>query len=149
MLSLAHTLISLPVGVYLHNPLIIFVSAFLLHLLMDTFKHWNIYPWQFKQYPYILVAMDILVGLMTAWFLLGNRLFTIPLLAAIAGGNAPDILHGLWDMLEEKTQNTYFAWLKPFFSFHDNLQLETTNVGKGLIWQIIWITVSLILLLSR
>lgn len=148
MLSLAHTIISLPVGVYLQNPWLIFIAAFVLHLLMDTFKHWNIYPWQFKKYPYALVALDITAGLAAAWFLLNDQTLTLPILAAIAGGNAPDVLHGVWEFTAQKTKNSYFSRAKPFFIFHDRIQRETTHIGTGLIWQGIFMAVSIFLVLS-
>ncbi len=139
MLAISHTLISLPFGLYLENPLLIFITAFIFHLFADTFLHWNIYPEQFKRYPYGLVALDVLGGLFMSRLLVGEAVFTLPVLLAIAGGNAPDVIQALWDMIPPKTRNSYFAWAMPFFHFHDHLQLETTHVGRGLVWQIVFV----------
>lgn len=146
MLSLSHTLISLPFALYFNNPVLIFLAAFGFHLFCDWLLHWNIYAKNFKKYPLLLVAGDIILGLIISYVLLGNKLFTVPYLAAIAGGNMPDVLHGFWDMTPQSTKDTYFSWAKPFFSFHDKLQHETDNVWLGLISQIILISLSLYLL---
>lgn len=138
VLSLTHTLISLPFAFYLENPLLIFLAAFVMHLLADTFLHWNIYPYRFKRYPYELVALDVAGGVVLAWLLTGEQLFTLPVLLAIAGGNAPDILHGVWEVAGKNIQDRYFNWAKPLFRFHDHLQLETTSVPRGLAWQVVF-----------
>ncbi|MEK7498984.1 MAG: hypothetical protein AAB649_00065, partial [Patescibacteria group bacterium] len=88
MLSFSHTLISLPFGLTLTNPLLIFIAAFLMHLISDMFLHWNIYPHHYKSYPFFRVGVDVLSGLVFSYLLLSNALFTLPVLAAIAGGNA-------------------------------------------------------------
>jgi hypothetical protein len=144
MLSFSHTIISLALIGYFKNPLLIFGAAFVLHLLMDTFPHWNIYPTQFKRYPYALVALDICAGLFGAWAILGDNIFSLSALAAIGGGNAPDVLHGLWDMIEKQHQDKYFSWIKPAFVFHDKLQLETVKILPGMLWQILWLVISVV-----
>jgi hypothetical protein len=149
MLSVAHTITSLPIGMYLSNPLFIFVAAFLLHLFTDTLLHWNIYPYNFKRYPYELVALDIGSGIFISWLLLGNTLLTLPILIAIAGGNAPDVLHGLWDLLPEHRRQQSPRWVRNWFRFHDHLQLETTRPARGLIWQGVVVTIALTFLLFK
>lgn len=146
MLSFTHTLVSLPFGVYFHNPLIIFLGAFIWHLFCDTLLHWNIFPPLFKKYPYGLVALDIIAGLVAAWVVVGNSLFALPMLAAIAGGNAPDVCHGLWDWLNER-QRRALAWARPFFYFHEKLQLETSSWFWGITSQTLLILISLGLVL--
>jgi len=143
MLSLSHTLISLPFAFYFQNPFLIFAAAFLFHFFCDTLLHWNIYPDNFKKYPVALVAADIIGGLILTYLFIGNQLFTIPILAAIAGGNAPDILQGLWGFTPKKVKDTYFSWAKPAFSWHHNLQLETDNFWQGIISQIVLIAISI------
>lgn len=145
MLSVAHTLASLPFGIYLDQPLLIFIAAFIWHLFCDTLPHWNIYPDQFAKYPYHLVAVDVLGGLIIAWLLLGDRALTIPILAAIAGGNAPDIIHGLWDFVPA-TVKQHLSWLQPWFHWHDRLQVETNHIPAGLVSQIAVVVLALVLI---
>ncbi len=146
MLSFFHTLTSLPLGIYGHNPFLIFLAGVLLHLLMDSFTHWNIFPWKFKHYPYGWVALDILGGLAFAWWLLPDQFWTINMWAAIAGSNAPDVAHGLWEFTSQKTKDAYLNWLKPLFIFHDKIQRETTSPLHGMFWQIFWGTVVIIVI---
>lgn len=145
MLSLTHTIISLPFAIYLQNPALIFAAAFTFHLLADTIPHWNIFPDNFKRYPYGWVALDITAGLLAAWYITGSNVLTLPVLAAIAGGNAPDVLQGLWDIAPQAARN-YFRWAQPFFIWHDKLQLETSTIWYGLLWQIIAIGVAVMLI---
>lgn len=136
MLSLAHTLISLPLAVYFENPLLIFVAAVVFHLLCDSILHWNIYPEDFKRYPYALVGLDVVSGVFVAWLIVGSEIATIPVLAAIAGGNTPDVLHALWEMLAEKQRKRWPAAVRAWFDVHNKMQLETTNVVAGLLPQV-------------
>jgi hypothetical protein len=147
MLSLSHTLISLPFAFYFKNPILIFTAAFVFHFFCDTLLHWNIYPDNFKKYPAALVAADIIGGLLITYFLIGNQLFTIPVLAAIAGGNAPDVMEGLWSFTPKKIKDNYFTWAKPFFSWHNKLQWETDNFWQGIISQAILISLAIFLIL--
>lgn len=146
MLSVAHTLISLPFGVYLTNPWLIFFAAALFHLFCDTLLHWNIYPDQMKKYPVLAVALDVLGGLVLAWLALGTNIFTLPILAAIAGGNMPDVLHGLWELFGRKKTKATAGW-HIIFRWHDSLQKETNQVFPGLASQIILIGIALCLIL--
>lgn len=141
MLSLTHTLISLPFGVYLNNPLAIFAAAFVFHLLADTLLHWNIYPEQTGRFFYPLAALDVVGGLIVAWLVMGNQFVSAPILLAILAGNLPDILQGLWDLTGPKMQRA-LRWLKPAFDFHDRLQLETISMLKGVVWQAILIVIA-------
>lgn len=145
MLSIAHTLASLPFGIYLDNPFLIFIAAFIGHLLCDTLSHWNIYADEHEQYPYLAVAADVIGGLLMAWLVLGDRLLTIPMFAAIAGGNAPDIITGLWDLLPASLRQR-LSWLTPWFRWHDRLQLETHHIPAGLISQILIISLGIALI---
>lgn len=143
MLSLSHTIISLPFAIVLNNPVLIFLAAFVWHIFCDTLLHWNIYPRVGHRYPRELVALDIGAGLLLGWFCTGDAFFSLPVLAAIAGGNAPDILHGLWDMFTPPK-----AGLPPIiraaFTFHDRSQLETNSAAAGLISQATLILFSLL-----
>lgn len=146
MLAITHTLISLPFAVYLHNPVLIFAAAFVWHLFADSLLHWNFYPEVFKKYFFHAAIGDALVSLVIAYFVIGNDLFTIPYLAAIAGGNMPDVLHSFWEMMGKDCQDKYFAWAKPWFRFHDNLQLETPFIWRGLIAQLLLVLIALIVI---
>lgn len=146
MLAFTHTLISLPFGVYLNNPWLIFLAAFIFHLFADTLPHWNIYPFQFKRYPFVLVAIDVIGGLVAAWYLTSDQFFTLNIWAAIAGGNAPDVIHALWDFMPKKYHTIYFKSVKPFFAWHNKLQLETPSIAWGLVSQIVLIALSVFLL---
>lgn len=150
MLSLTHTIVSLPFGIYLQNPTLIFVAAFLFHLLTDSLLHWNIHPKRHPRFPYKLVILDVISGLGAAWLLLGDNIIAPAIVAAIAGGNAPDILHSLW-LLRSKTNPPplWLTWVKPFFTFHHKIQRETDNIVRGLVFQIILVALALTLILFR
>jgi hypothetical protein len=143
MLSFAHTLISLPLGLYLENPFIIFIAAFTLHLASDVPLHWNIYPQNYKRYPYELVALDIIGGFVAVWLLIGEETFHLPVIAAIAGGNMPDIMHTLWDNASMTERKTRLKIFEPFFIFHEKIQRETPSPLKGLISQVILVVLAL------
>ena len=145
MLSFSHTLGSLWIGSLLPNPWLAFVAGFLWHLVCDWLLHWNIYPDQFKRYPYEWVALDILAGLASAALFLGTDVFNLAILAAIAGANMPDIIHGVWSFLPDTYKDTSLSWAKPWFSFHEWIQHETTNVPLGLVSQLVVIAFSLFL----
>ena len=147
MLSIAHTVISLPFGIYMTNPWLIFASAFIMHILADTLLHWNIFPDQFKRYPIALVALDILSGVVLAYFITGEQFLTISILVAIAGGNAPDVMHGVWEIIGKKNQDKYLTWAKPFFTWHDKIQLETESITKGVISQVALGIIAILLVL--
>ncbi|MBI1833643.1 MAG: hypothetical protein HYR90_02345 [Candidatus Andersenbacteria bacterium] len=147
MLSLAHTLISLPFGVYVENPLLIFLSTFVFHLFLDTLLHWNFYPKSWGKLFIPFAALDVLTGLGLAYLIMGKAFLTTPILIAIIGGNLPDVFHMSWELLGPKWQNSsLLAWSKPIFRFHDSLQLETVKVAKGLIWQGIFVFSALVFL---
>jgi len=148
MLSIAHTLASLPFGVYLQNPLLILILTFAFHLFLDTLLHWNIYPRDFKRYPFLLVALDVGGGLLVAWLLLGTDIFlSAPIIAAIIGGNLPDVLHAFWEFLSPSQQTRLPKLIQGFFHFHHDLQRETNDIARGLVSQVIIVALSIILLL--
>lgn len=149
MLSLSHTLISLPLGVYFQNPVLIFLAAFITHLACDAVIHWNIFPHHYRRFPYSLIALDVLAGPLIAYLFLGQHLFTAPIMAAILGGNAPDVLHTTWIILRQHGHARYLNWLNPFFYWHHRWQVETTHLGLGLIPQLLMIAFSLVLVLTR
>ncbi len=149
MLSLAHTLISLPLGIYFQNPVLIFCAAFALHLLCDMVIHWNIFPQHYRRFPYIQVALDVIAGPLVAYLFLGQRLFTMPVWAAILGGNVPDVLHTSWILLRQHRKQHYLRWLNPFFHWHHHIQVETTHLLIGLTPQLLLVSLSLVLVLTH
>ena len=78
--------------------------------------------------------MDVLGGLALAFWLIPETFFTAPVLAAVLGGNLPDLWHGGLDLLARIRK---YPLKKPgaFFRFHEGLQHETANAWKGLLWQ--------------
>lgn len=147
MLSLTHTIISLPFAAYLQNPVIIFTAAFLFHLLTDSILHWNIDSKK-QPYPYKFVALDVLGGIVIAALISLNHLPIWSTMAAILGGNAPDIIQALWNILGSTKHSKYILWLKPFSIFHQRIQRETNNIPQGLASQIILIALALTLVLQ-
>src|SRR3989338_49428 len=140
MLSLAHTIISLPFGLLPLNPWLIFLLAFLFHLALDGLLHWNIYPPQHNRFPFFLIGLDITLGLLASFILLGDQFFTLPVLSAILGGNIPDILQSFWSFTGKPTKG-WWRYIYPLFHFHDKIQWETTNIPLGLVSQIILISI--------
>jgi len=147
MLSFTHTLISLPIGLYLSNPIIIFITAFIFHFLADSLLHWNIDPKNGTRYTFYFIAFDILGGLILSWAIIGRQLFTMPIIIAIFGSSLPDIIQVLWHLFRNKEHGKYFRWLLPFLNFHEKIQFETTSIPKGLAAQIILIALSLTIIL--
>jgi hypothetical protein len=134
MLSLVHTIVSLPFGVYLQNPIIIFLSVFIFHFVLDSIFHWNIYPPHHAKFPILPVSLDITGGLILAWLIVGSDLVSLPIIVAIIGSNAPDVFQSLWYMLgEPKSKRFPFATF--LFEMHDQIQWETNHIIKGLIPQ--------------
>lgn len=99
--------------------------------------HWNIYPHKMKSYPYTYVALDVVSGLGAAYLIAGNAAFSLSILAAIAGGNMPDILHAFWSMTKKHQKNRFPKFIQAYFSFHEAIQRETDSVPKGLLSQIL------------
>lgn len=135
MLSLAHTVISLPLGVFWQHPILVFSLAFVGHFLLDAIYHWNIYPPYHPKFPVFLVFLDIVGGFVIAWFVVGEDIVSLPILAAIIGGNAPDVAQTLWFLLG-KPRSKRFPFLTYLFDVHDRIQWETHSVVKGLIPQL-------------
>ncbi len=146
MLSIFHTIISLPFGIVLTNPVLIFISAGVFHLFADSLLHWNIYPQEMKRFPVVFIALDVVGGLAVAVALLGSTAFTLPVLVAIAGGNFPDVLHTSWNLLPRTAQHRAPRWLRSAFAFHDGLQRETYDIARGLVWQIVLAVIALLIL---
>jgi hypothetical protein len=146
MLSIAHTIISLPFGYVFQNPLVSFCVAFAVHLYCDHILHWNIYPHKMRKYPFVLVALDVFSGLIVAYIVTGSNFLTWPILAAITGGNTPDVLHGLWSFTPKKLQLKAPQVVHTWFNFHERIQRETDSVSRGLVWQIILSAIAIIII---
>lgn len=148
MLSIAHTIISLPLGVAFTNPFLIFFAAFFMHFVLDTFLHWNIYPHHYKKYPFLLVGIDVVSGLVLSYLLLENSMFTVSVLAAIAGGNAPDVFHAFWSFLKKDTRKHMPRFIRASFAFHEKIQWETESPLLGGLSQIVLGGIAIFLTLS-
>lgn len=118
-----------------------------MHLVSDMFLHWNIYPHHFKRYPFFLVGIDVVSGLLASYFILNNSLFTIPILAAIAGGNAPDIFHAFWSFMGKDRQKRSPKSIQAAFQFHERIQRETESPLVGGLWQIVFCSVAIVLVI--
>ena len=145
MLSLAHTIISLPFGLLPIPSSVILLLAFLFHFVLDGLLHWNIYPPRHRRFPFVLVSLDIILGLLISFFLMGNQFFSWPIFAAIIGANLPDILQSLWSFAGEPAKH-YWRFVYPFFRLHNQIQWETTNIPLGLISQILLIGIVITML---
>ena len=137
MLAIAHTITSAAVGVAVPNAPFAFAISFLLHLFLDTFLHWNLFYHRHRPF-FTLVALDLCGGLLIVFLLLGRDAVSAPVLAAIIGGNLPDVV-GLPSILLKKTNYA-------FHRFHERLQLETTSLRRGILSQVIAIVVALALI---
>lgn len=89
-----------------------------------------------KTYPIVWVALDVVSGLGAAYLVAGNAAFTLSVLAAIAGGNMPDIFHAAWSALSKTQQGRTPDAIQKFFAFHELIQRETDSVPAGLVSQI-------------
>jgi len=146
MLSLTHTLISVPIGLYIHNPVLAFIVACAVHFLADMLLHWNIYPRDFKRFPFGLIALDVLGGLAAAGVMLHREVLQPSVLAAILGGNFPDILQMLWELTPMTLrERPALAWTKPYFVFHEKIQRETPRIAVGLVSQAVLLFAAAIL----
>lgn len=143
MLSIAHSIISIPFGILFQNPVLAFVSSFAIHLVCDRMLHWNIYPHHYKKYPFLLVALDVVAGLGASYLIAGNTVFTVSVLFAIAGGNMPDILHAGYSALSKRQKKALPKWVLSCFYFHEDIQRETDSIPKGLVSQITMSTVAI------
>lgn len=149
MLSLAHTIMSLPLATHINNPLVIFISAIALHFLADMVFHWNLDPEKSGPISYIFIAADVLGGVVCAWLLLGPAFLNLNTWAGVAGANAPDVIHGIWFLMTPPQRAKWLGWANPFFRFHKTIQNETENIGLGLLPQIAAIATAVWLIHSR
>jgi hypothetical protein len=111
------------------------------------FLHWNIYPHHYKCYPFLLVGIDVISGLVASYIILSNSVFTLPILAAIAGGNAPDIFHAFWSFMGVQRQKRSPRLVQTSFAFHEAIQRETANPLIGVLWQIVFCSIAIILMI--
>jgi hypothetical protein len=136
MLALTHTITSAAVGTTVQNAPLALSIAFLLHLFLDTFTHWNFYTHRHRPIL-LLAALDLGGGLALTVLLLGKEVFAAPVLAAILGGNLPDIITFGSRLLKKKSDSA-------FMRFHERAQWETYSPAWGMLSQAIAIVVSLV-----
>jgi len=137
MLALSHTIVSATIGDKITNPAVSFSIAFVLHFLCDSLLHWNFYPHKHKPIAFFALV-DVLAGLIIAYFLLGPTFWQLSVIFAIVGGLLPDVI----------AFGAYFLKIRiPYFTkFHDSIQRETEIVWKGMISQVIVIIISLVII---
>ncbi len=140
MLAVTHTITSAAIGAQVDSAPFAFSLAFLFHLFADTLLHWNIYTHKHR-FPYAWIGVDILGGVLLAAWLAAENFSTAPVLAAIVGGNLPDLWHGSLDLLE-KIRRRSLSNKGVFFRFHEGLQHETYSAPKGLLWQGVFLVIS-------
>lgn len=140
MLAVTHTLTSAAIGATVESAPVAFALAFLFHLFADTLLHWNIYLERYR-WPYVWVMIDVVAGLVIAYLLVPERFFTASVLAAMVGGNFPDVVAGLLELCQRRKGL--------FFRFHEGLQNETLSPGKGLVWQALLVMLATLLLVRR
>lgn len=140
MLAVTHTLTSIAIGTHVGLVPLSFALALLFHLFADTLLHWNIYI-ERHRWPYVWVALDVVGGLLLAYWLVPDRFFQAPVLAAIIGGNLPDITSGLLTLFGKQPSD-----VDPFHRLHEGLQHETLSPWKGLVWQVVLVVVAVLLL---
>lgn len=151
VLAITHTMTSAAIGMHVQSVPFAFALAFLFHLFADTLLHWNIYLDKHR-WPYFWVAMDVLGGLLAAYWLTPEQFFTGPMLAAVLGGNLPDLWAGGLDLRQKLRAKGRSGQSAPamakdaFYRFHEGIQNETLSPARGLAWQIVLLTVALVLL---
>lgn len=147
MLAVTHTIMSVTIGMHVQQPAYAFALAFILHNFADTLLHWNIYVDKHR-WPYAWVVLDVVGALAAAYWLAPDRFLTPAMLAAILGGNLPDIwgngiivLRALRARLARRPLMRLPSLLvrvhQQFLDFHDGLQYETVSATRGLVWQVV------------
>lgn len=145
MLAVTHTVTSAAIGVQVQSALFAFGIAFLFHHLADTLLHWNIYTDRHR-WPYVWIVLDVLGGLLLTYWLMPDQFVTAPVLAAIVGGNLPDLWHGGLDVLARLVPHRAQTFRSFYIPFHEKLQHETLSPVKGLVWQVALVGIVLLLL---
>lgn len=137
VLAVTHTITSAAAGTAVPSVPFAFGIALLLHLLLDTFLHWNFYRERCRPIA-VYGALDLAAGLALTFLILGERALAPPVLAAVLGGALPDI----WTMFHAAPSGRP----RGFHRFHDRLQLETTSIPRGLMSQGVAIALALAIL---
>lgn len=145
MLAVTHTVTSAAIGAHVQSVPFAFGIALVFHLLADTLLHWNIYTDRHR-WAYGWIVVDVLGGLLLTYWLIPERFATAPVLAAILGGNLPDIWHGGLDVLQHIAPRHARMLRRFFIPFHEKLQHETLSPVRGLAWQAVLLIFALVLL---
>lgn len=133
---MTHMLTSAAIGAHVESVPFAFSLALLFHFFADTLLHWNIYT-ERHRWPYVWVAADVIAALVLTYWLVPETFFTAPMLAAMIGGNLPDIWCGILDVLIRLLPRRAQTFHRLFIPFHEKLQNETLNPAKGLAWQVV------------
>ncbi len=146
MLSTAHTIISVTLATFSPHPALVFVQAFTIHFVADKVLHWNFLIDDQHNYPIIPGLADASLGVLFAWVIIGNQIFSPVYIAAILGGNLPDIIVGLWHITHPHRHKPTQKIIKLFYSFHNRVQTETTKIIPGLFFQVFTVIACLFLI---
>lgn len=167
MLAVTHAVTSVAIGTQVESAPFAFLLALLFHCFADTLLHWNIYL-DVHRWPYAWAALDVLAGVLLGFTLAPQEFLTAPVLAALAGGNLPDVWHGALSWYRKRhgprraprlvyqgvpVSATFRLWQlasgfqEAFYRFHQRLQNETPSPVKGLAWQVVLLVGAVLLVL--
>lgn len=110
MLSTTHLVSGAAIGTVASSPLEIIVYSILFHFLLDLIPHWD--PNFEKNRKFFLIAsIDLLVGLLLAFYLVGKQLDHMVLLA-MAFSILPDVVTFFILMPKKQLGTVYVDWHK-------------------------------------
>ncbi len=138
MLSTAHILTGAAVGTVVANPFLVILISIVLHFSWDAFPHWDpdYEKWPKKEW-YQVASMDLLVGFLLAFYIVGNGL-NLNVLLGMFASILPDIITMVIKLGKIK-------FLEPYITFHKKIQ----NIAKlkyGLIYQVIVVVVAVFII---
>lgn len=114
------------------HPVVTFLAGYASHLLTDAIPHWDYrlvslgdqeksggFRWVFQSAAFkrdiVHVALDFTAGIGLTWLIAPAP--SLPLLCAVLGGMAPDLLQGIYF-------TRYAPFLKPLQQIHDFFHTE-------------------------
>lgn len=140
MMAVTHTITGAAVGVAVPSAPVALTLGVLLHLLLDSLTHWNFYPFYHRQIL-LLSFFDVAAGVLLTYLFLGERTFTLPVLAGMLGGNLPDV----WSFVGQALK----IRLPVFDRLHNHLQWETLSLPRGFVSQGLAIAAALGIFLTQ
>lgn len=110
MLSTAHLVSGAAIGLASSNYIEALVFSVIFHFILDMVPHWD--PDFKKDRRFFLIAsFDLLFGLLLSFYLVGNRLDSIVILA-MAFSIMPDVISFFVLLSDKKYGRSYLAWHK-------------------------------------